>query len=48
MDGPKKKMGPRKMKAAIQAKSSKEMDSYRVSRGLIIYLPPHSSQRMQP
>jgi hypothetical protein len=48
MDGSKEKMGPRRMKAAIEAMSSKEMGSYKASRVFIIFLPPHSSHKMQP
>jgi hypothetical protein len=41
-------MGPRKMKAAIEATSRKEMGSYKESRVFIICLPPHSSHKMHP
>jgi hypothetical protein len=36
------------MQVAIEATSSKEMDSYKASRVLIICLPPHSSHKMLP
>jgi hypothetical protein len=47
MNGSKEKMGPRRMKAVIDATSSKEMGSYKASRVFIIFLPPHSSHKMQ-
>jgi hypothetical protein len=47
-DVSKKKMGPRRIKAAIKAMSSKEMGSCKASRVYIICLPPHSSHKMQP
>jgi hypothetical protein len=41
-------MGPQRLKAAVEAMSSKEMGSYRGSRVFIICLPPHSSHKIQP
>jgi hypothetical protein len=35
------------MKAAIEAMSSKELGSYKASRVFIIWLPPHSTHKMQ-
>jgi hypothetical protein len=43
-----KKMGPRRMKATIEAMSSKEMGSYKAFRVFIICVPPHSSHKIQP
>jgi hypothetical protein len=48
MDGSMDKMGPRRMNAAIEAMSSKEMDSYKASRVFIVCLPPHSSHKKNP
>jgi hypothetical protein len=39
-------MEPRRMKAAIEAVSNKEMGSYMAPRVFIICLPPHSSHKM--
>jgi hypothetical protein len=36
------------MKAAVEAMSSKEMSSYKVSRVFIICLPPHNRHKMHP
>jgi hypothetical protein len=36
-------MGPGRMKAAMEAMSSKEMGIYKASRVFIICFPPHSS-----
>jgi hypothetical protein len=44
----KEKMGLRRMKAAIEATSSKEMGSYKASRVFIICLPTHSSHNREP
>jgi hypothetical protein len=48
MDGSKEKMRPRRLKAAIEAMSSKEMGSYKATRVFKICLPPHNSHKMQP
>jgi hypothetical protein len=47
-DGSKGKMGLRRIKAAIEAMSSKQMGSYKASRVFMNYLPPHSSHKLQP
>jgi hypothetical protein len=47
-DSSKKKMAPRRMKAAIEAMSSKETGSYKASRVFIICLPLHRNHKMQP
>jgi hypothetical protein len=36
------------MKAAVEAISSKEMGIYKASRVFTIFLPPHSSHKIQP
>jgi hypothetical protein len=46
MDCSKERMGPLRMKAAIEAMSSKEMGSYKASRVFIICVPPHSNHKM--
>jgi hypothetical protein len=48
MDGSKEKMGPRRMKAAIEAMSSKKVGQLQSVQGFIICLPPHIIHKMQP
>jgi hypothetical protein len=40
-------MGPRRMKAATEGMSGKEIGRFKACRVFIIFLPPHSSHKIQ-